>query len=110
MKTLIVIFAASAALTVGVPALAQDHAAHHPAADAAAAPKAMADMNDAEMHAHCQALMGQKMKGRVRHDHSTEKLGHAPPPPTPPSEAEMKQMHDKCAAMMADAAAHLKSN
>jgi hypothetical protein len=98
---------ASAAL-LAAPAFAQDNDAHHPAADAAA-PKAMADMSDAEMHTHCQGLMGHKMKGRVRHDHSVEKLGHAPPPATPPSDAEMKQMHDKCAAMMANASAAPKS-
>jgi hypothetical protein len=62
----------------------------------------MASMTPAQMHEHCQAMMGQKMKGRTPHDHSVEKLGHAPPPPTPPSEAEMKRMHDKCAAMMAE--------
>jgi hypothetical protein len=109
MKTLLLTLAAAGALLAS-PAWAQDdHAGHHPPADAAAAPKAMADMNDAEMHAHCQGLMGQKMKGRSRHDHSAEKLGHAPPPPTPPSNAEMKQMHETCAAMMAKGSAGLKS-
>jgi len=54
------------------------------------------------MHAHCQAMMGSQMKGRVRHDHTAEKLGHAPPPATPPSSAEMKAMHERCAAMMAE--------
>src|SRR4051794_41802075 len=74
-------------------------------AASAAAPKPMSEMNDAELHAHCKALMGRKMDGRVPHDHSVEKLGHAPPPAKPLSDAEMKAQHDKCMAIMADASA-----
>ena len=102
MKTLLLSLTAAAAL-LAAPAIAQDHADHHPATETAAPAKEMdmSAMTDAEMHAHCKAMMGRKMEGRVPHDHSVDKLGHVPPPATPPSEAEMKQMHDRCAAMMA---------
>ena len=103
MKSLILSLAASAAL-FAAPALAQDHADHHPATEAAA-PKAMADMTDAELHAHCKALMAHKMDGRVPHDHNVDKSGHAPPPAKPLSEAEMKARHEKCSAIMASASA-----
>ena len=110
MRSLILSVAASVAL-LAAPALAQQHADHHPAAPAAAAaaPKSMDKMTDAELHAHCKALMGRKMDGRVPHDHSVEKLGHAPPPAKPLSAAEMKAQHDKCTAIMAKASAGLKN-
>ena len=101
MRNLLLNLAAAAALTAA-PAIAQEHA-DHPATETAAPAKKMdmSAMTDAEMHAHCKAMMGRKMEGRVPHDHSVDKLGHVPPPATPPSEAEMKQMHETCAAMMA---------
>jgi hypothetical protein len=102
MKSLILSLAATAAL-FAAPALAHDQKA---AADAAST-KPMAEMTDAELHAHCKALMGHKMDGRVPHDHSVEKLGHAPPPAKPLSAAEMKARHDKCTAIMAEASASL---
>jgi len=103
MKSLILSLAASVAL-LAVPALAEE-----PKASAeAASTKPMAEMNDAELHAHCKALMGHKMDGRVPHDHSVEKLGHAPPPAKPLSGAEMKAQHEKCTAIMAEASAGLK--
>jgi len=100
MKTLILTLITSGAIALAAPALAQDKNARP--AEAPAKTMDMSKMTDAEMHAHCQAMMGAQMKGRVRHDHSAEKLGHAPPPPTPPSSAEMKAMHERCAAMMAE--------
>jgi hypothetical protein len=101
MRTLILTLATAAAL-IAAPALAQTPSTSAAGAAPPAKTMDMASMTPAQMHEHCQAMMGQKMKGRTPHDHSVEKLGHAPPPPTPPSEAEMKRMHDKCAAMMAE--------
>jgi hypothetical protein len=100
MKSFLLSIAAAAAL-LATPALAQEHAP--PAKETAAPAKTMdmSKMTDAEMHEHCKAVMGHKMDGRVPHDHSVEKLGHAPPPAKPLSEADMKKMHDRCAAMMA---------
>lgn len=87
---------------LAAPALAQDHAAHHPESPAPAAkPMDMDKMTPDEMHAHCAQLMGGKMHGPPKHDHTADKLGHAPAT-TPPTEADMKAMHDNCAAMMAD--------
>ena len=102
--------ATAAALMLSAPALAQEHADHHPAAkaEATAAPKPMSQMSDAELHEHCKGIMGRQMAGRVRHDHSAEKSHTAPPPPTPLSDAEMKAQHDKCMAIMAKASAGLK--
>lgn len=104
MKTLILSLAVSMA-TFAVPALAHDPKA---AVDVAST-KPMAEMTDAELHAHCKGLMGHKMDGRVRHDHSVEKLGHAPPPAKPLSAAEMQAQHDKCTAIMGEASAGLKA-
>jgi hypothetical protein len=104
MKSLILSLAASVAL-FAAPALAHDPKS---AVDAASA-KPMAEMTDTELHAHCKALMGHKMDGRVPHDHSVEKLGHAPPPAKPLSAAEMQAQHDKCTAIMAEASAGLKT-
>ena len=83
------------------PAVAQDHGAR---ADAAASktPTDMEKMTPEQLHNHCAALMGGKMQGRPKHDHAADKLGHAPAA-TPPTGAEMKAMHDKCAAKMGDA-------
>ena len=102
MKSLVLSLAASLAL-LAAPALAADQKASE-----TATPKPMSEMTDAELHAHCKALMGHKMDGRVPHDHSVEKLGHAPPPPKPLSDAEMKAQHEKCTAIMAKASAGLK--
>lgn len=96
MKSLLSAFAAVAAL-LATPAFAQAPAA----TEAPAKQMDMSKMTDAELHEHCKAMMGHKMEGRVPHDHSVDKLGHVPPPATPPSEAEMKKMHDRCAAIMA---------
>ena len=100
MKSFVICLSATAAL-LAAPVFAQ--APEHHAAEAAAPAKLMdmSKMTDAQMHEHCKAAMGRKMDGKVPHDHSVEKLGHAPPPAQPLSEAEMKKMHDKCAAMMA---------
>lgn len=103
MKNLVLSLAASVAL-LAAPALAADKKAPVDAAST----KPMAEMTDAELHTHCKALMGHKMDGRVPHDHSVEKLGHAPPPAKPLSAAEMKAQHDKCTAIMAKASAGLK--
>jgi hypothetical protein len=107
MKTLCLAITA-AALLASSPSIAQEHSDHHAVAAATAA-KPMSEMTDAELHAHCKALMGHKMDGRVRHDHSAEKSHTAPPAPTPLSDAEMKAQHDKCAATMAEASAGLKA-
>jgi len=96
MKNLMLSFAAAAAL-LAAPAIAQEHADHHPDAAAGAAAPAM---TDAEMHAHCKAVIGAKMQGKAEHNHSADKGAPVAGKTTPPSEAEMKKMHEKCAAMM----------
>ena len=101
MKSILPCVAALALLAA--PAAAADQ---KPAAEASAKP--MSDMTDAELHAHCKAVMGHKMEGRVPHDHSVDKLGHVPPPAKPLSAGEMKAQHDKCAAMMAEPSADAK--
>jgi hypothetical protein len=103
VKTLLATAAAALALIAG-PALAQtDHAAGDAANSAGAAkPMDMSKMTPEEMHKHCSMIMGGKMQGQPKHNHSSDKLGHAPTF-NKPSDAEMKAMHEKCAAMMADA-------
>ncbi|MCX7586348.1 hypothetical protein [Phenylobacterium sp. 58.2.17] len=100
MRTAILTALAALALA-SAPALAQDeHKAHHPEA---ATPTTMADMSKMtpeELHKHCSMMMGGKMQGTPKHDHPADKLGHAPAMKKP-TEAEMKAMHDKCAAVMA---------
>lgn len=89
------------AALASTPALAQpDHTAHH--GKDAAKPMDMSKMTPEEMHNHCSTTMGGKMQGAPKHDHSADKLGHAPATKKP-TEAEMKAMHEKCAAMMATA-------
>ena len=105
MNTSLMIAAAAAAMAfAAVPALAQDHAAHHPEGAAASKPMDMSKMTPEQMHKHCAMVMGGKMQGPPKHDHAADKLGHAPAT-TPPTDAEMKAMHDKCADMMAATAA-----
>src|SRR5688500_1820417 len=70
-------------LAASVPLLAAAAMAADQKASAAGSTKPMAEMSDAELHTHCKGLMGHKMDGRVPHDHSVEKLGHAPPPAKP---------------------------
>jgi hypothetical protein len=97
MKIMLIALAA-ASLSVA-PALAQEgHAAHHP--EGAANSMDMSKMTPEELHKHCSLIMGGKMQGTPKHDHTAEKLGHAPTM-KPPTEAEMKAMHEKCAAVMA---------
>jgi hypothetical protein len=55
-----------------------------------------------KLHKHCSMMMGGKMQGAPKHDHSADKLGHAPTTKKP-TEAEMKAMHETCAAKMKDA-------
>jgi hypothetical protein len=100
MKTLILSLAASVAL-LAAPALAADQKA----SDAAASTKPMSEMTDAEMHAHCKALMGHKMEGTPVHDHASMKGTPGVAKTKPLSAAEMKAQHDKCMAIMADASA-----
>ncbi len=89
------------AALAATPALAQpDHKDHH-GADAAK-PMDMSKMTKEEMHKHCSTMMGAKMQGAQKHDHSADKIGHAPATKTPTA-AERKAMHDKCAAEMAEA-------
>ena len=80
---------------VAYPAMAQeDHAAHHPPTEAAQTPT----------HEQCKSVMGHKMDNRQPHDHARDKTGmFAAPNGKPLSEAEMKKMHEKCAAKMARA-------
>ena len=101
MKSLVTCLAATAAL-LSTPAFAQAPAENHPATGTTAAGQMdMSKMTDAEMHEHCKVVMGHKMDGRTPHDHSVDKLGNVTPPARPLSEADMKKMHDKCAARMA---------
>ena len=108
MRLILIPLVAAAALVAG-QALAQDeHAAHHPAADAkpaAAAPAAggMEGMSQADMHKMCMGMMGKDMAPKAVHEHSREKSGMAMwPNGKPLSKKEMAAMHDKCAAMMKD--------
>jgi len=101
MKTLILTLAASAALAFAAPVLAADQKA----SAAAASTKPMAEMTDAELHAHCKALMGHKMDGTAMHDHTSMKGTPGVSKTKPLSAAEMKAQHDKCTAIMAEASA-----
>ena len=103
MKNLLLSLAAAAAALLAAPAIAQDHAAHHPATETAASAKTvdMAAMTAAEMHAHCKAEMGGKMMGKAAHNHGADKGAPVAGKMTPPSAAEMAKMHETCAAMMA---------
>ena len=95
--------AASAALLMTVPALAQEP--HHPA-DPAATPASAAALTDAEMHDMCKAVMGDQMDPKAVHDHGRDKTG-APtwPGGKPLIKDEMAATHKKCAAMVAPASA-----
>lgn len=111
MKTLLTALAATA---LAAPAFAQDHADHHPAPQApanqanqapqgaqSAMPMAMDKMTAEQMREHCATMMGGKMQGQPTDDHAAGKP--APAPGTKgPATAEMKAMHDGCAAAMAD--------
>jgi hypothetical protein len=92
---------AMAAITLSAaPAFAQDqHKGDHPQPGASTGMD-MSKMTPEEMHRHCAAIMGGRMQSAPKHDHSSDKLGHAPTYKAP-SDAEMKAMHDQCAAMMA---------
>lgn len=100
MKRLILCLAASVSL-LAAPSLAADHKA--PSTEMATKP--MAEMTDAELHAHCKALMGHKMEGAVMHDHASMKGTPGVVTKKPLSAAEMKAQHDKCTAIMAEASA-----
>ncbi len=109
MRTLLMA-AASAALLMAAPAMAQDP--HHPAGPAAVTPTPApapvapaapaAPLTDAQMHDMCKAVMGDQMAPRAVHDHGRDKTG-APtwPGGKPLTTAEMEAMHRRCAAMMA---------
>ena len=97
MRTLLLSLAAVALLSA--PAIAQDHAAHHPATDTVAPARTM-DMA-AMMHAHCKSEIGGKMVGKAAHNHAADKGAPVASKMTPPSAAEMAKMHESCAAMMA---------
>lgn len=89
------------ALSITAAAFAQDdHKAHHPD-PAAGAQMDMSKMTPDELHKHCSMMMGGKMQGTPKHDHTADKLGHAPAMKKP-TESEMKAMHEKCAAVMKD--------
>jgi len=97
-----IIFAAAAAAALfAAPALAQDKHTDHHAAAVAEAPMDMSNMTPEEMHKHCSMMMGGRMQGTPKHDHSADK-GSAPAMKAP-TEAEMKAMHEKCATVMAKA-------
>jgi len=96
MNTPLIIAAAAAMAFAAAPSLA----AAHPEDAAASKPMDMSKMTPEQMHKHCAMVMGGKMQGPPKHDHAADKLGHTPAT-TPPTEAEMKTMHDKCADMMA---------
>jgi hypothetical protein len=102
MKILLTIAAAVA--LAAAPALAQDHAAHHPTA-AAAKPAGSGDITPEKMHEHCAAAMTPKAQATPKHEHSADPA-HAEHTAKAPGDAEMKAMHEKCAAMMARHKAH----
>ncbi len=95
----IVLSLLAVAALCATPAFAQDHKDHSPSG---ASSMDMSKMTPEEMHKHCSSMMGAKMKGAPKHDHSADKLGHVPATKKP-TEAEMKAMHEKCAAVMAQA-------
>lgn len=95
MKTILSLLAVAA--LCATPALAQDHKDHHPSETAS---MDMSKMTPEEMHKHCSSMMGAKMNGAAKHDHSADKMGHAPATKKPTG-ADMKAMHEKCAAVMA---------
>jgi hypothetical protein len=104
MKSIVLSLAASVVL-LAMPALAKET----PKAPAeAASTKPMAEMNDAELHTHCKALMGQKMDGTAMHDHASMKGTPGVVKTKPLSAAEMKAQHDKCTAARSGANRHVR--
>lgn len=103
---LVLIPLAAAVLFAGQALAQDDHAGHHPAADAkTAAPAAggMGGMSQADTHKMCASTMGKGMAPKAVHEHSREKNGMAMwPNGKPLSKTEMAAMHKKCAAMMKD--------
>jgi hypothetical protein len=100
MNTSLIIAVAAMMAFAAAPALAQDHAAHRPEGAAASKAMDMDKMTPEQMHKHCAMVMGGKMQGPPKHDHAADKLGHTAAS-TPPTDAQMKAMHDKCAERMA---------
>ena len=96
MKTLLTILAAAAAL-VATPALAQDHAAHHQHPEGAAKPADVGSTPPAKMHEHCAAPIAGAAQGTPQHAHPAGK-SHGEHTMKGSHDAEMKAMHDKCAA------------
>lgn len=95
-----IILAMSAVLALAsTSALAQDKYKAQPGEVTAGAPMDMSKMTADELHKHCSQMMGAKMQGVPKHDHTADKLGHAPTMKKP-TEAEMKAMHAKCEAVM----------
>ncbi len=90
----------AAAALCSAPAFAQDHSDHKNHQPAGTSSMDMSKLTPEEMHKHCSTMMGAKMQGAPKHDHSADKLGHASAMKKP-TEAEMKAMHEKCAAVMA---------
>ena len=95
-----IVFAMAAAPAIAATsAFAQDeHKAHQPDA-AVGAPMDMSKMTPDELHRHCSGMIGGKMQGAPKHDHTADKLGHAPATKKP-SETEMQAMHARCEAVM----------
>lgn len=101
---MILTLAAAAALCGSVALAQRPTQTPAPTPAQAASPAAGHDhgaMSPAEMHEHCKAVMGHKMDPKALHEHSRDKSGiSAGPKGKPPTEAEMKKLHEECARRM----------
>ncbi|HEY8617131.1 hypothetical protein [Phenylobacterium sp.] len=102
MKTLLA--AAAALALVSAPAFAQDGHAHHHTTSKAAADSGldMSKMTPEQMRKHCADLADGKTQGQQahHHHHQAAPASDAAPAAAKPGEAEMKAMHEACAAAM----------
>jgi hypothetical protein len=97
-----ILFVAIAAL--GLVAASQSYAQPEHGDHKAAAADTVSVKDPANpTHEECKSAMGQKMDGRVMHDHASMKGVPGAVTKKPLSKAEMEKMHGKCAAKMAEA-------
>ena len=94
--------------TLALAALAAASAAAQPAqtppaqTQAAPAQAAQTAATDTATHEMCKSVMGRKMDAKQPHDHGRDKSGAATwPNGKPLSDAEMAEMHKRCAEKMA---------
>lgn len=98
MRLVLTAAVAMASLFAGQAAAQQDHTAHHPPA---------ATDKTAPTHEMCKAMMDKHMQGQAGHHGDAAKTGaHAGHGDKAMTDAEMKKMHEKCAAMMSEHKGH----